>query len=92
MDSTISSDIVRECSERQERSAEDTVVVEKDKRNNIEELCSKLLDTVVLQPSVCIIGAILHPWGRRNKSADHIMVCVFIIVVVHSSCFSSLRH
>ncbi len=83
MDSTISSDIARECSEK---SAEDIVVVEKDKRNNNnnieEELCSKLLGTIVLQPSVCIIGSILHPRGKNNKFADHIMVRAKFIVMM----------
>ncbi len=96
MDSTIPSSIVGECSESsQERivGAEDTVVVGKNKPQNIsQELCSKLLETVVLQPSVCIIGSILHPWGKKNRIADHIMVCTYIIVVIQSSHFPFLCH
>ncbi len=93
MDSTIPSNIVGECSESsQERigGAEDTVMVEKNMPQNItQELCSTLLETVVLQPSVCIIGSILHPWGKKNRTTDHITVGTYTLVI-HLSHFPFL--
>ncbi len=64
-------------------------MVEKNKPQYITpELYSKLLETVVLQPSVCIIGSILHPWGKKNRTTDCVMVCTYIIVVmIHVSPF-----